>query len=519
MSDSRAPAKPGAYTWYVLGLLTCVNAINFIDRNIVFALFEPIKRELALTDTQLGWLGSAYIVVFSLTAVPLGILSDLKSRRAVMAAGVMLWSAFTGLSGLARQYWQLLTCRSMVGIGEAAYSPAAQSFLSDYFPPARRAFALGVFWSGLAVGGVAGIWLGGELEHLYGWRAAFLAVGLPGLVLATLTAVLRDPLRGEGRFSLGRAVWRFELTVWPVLRAGWPLWTFGGLGLLAALGVGRAGLGDGDLESAVFSAALVVGVAGTVARAVRHVLQMRQEAEAGAPASVTLTTVDEFLHAARFVLRTPTLIWAFLGGALISFAMNGLVGWSPTYLQRVLGLPPEVAGRTIGVWGLAAGVLGVLGFLRRGAAHHAPRAVAGGAKRPFNGPAATRQDEARGAHRARDQHDLARPGAHGALAVDDAVPADVVLPRGVVVMHVDQPVEAPDRRQVLERTLDDIEHPRPVDLGEPQRELHRRPVADEVVRADGQERQLVVRQRRRPGAVLRECPLVVLVADRLAQVP
>ena len=360
MSEPRRPANPGGYTWYVLGLLTCVNAINFIDRNIIFALFEPIKQELDLTDTQLGWLGSAYIVVFSLAAVPLGILSDLKSRRAVMAAGVMLWSGYTGLGGLARQYWQLLICRSMVGIGEAAYSPAAQSLLSDYFPPARRAFALGVFWSGLAVGGVAGIWLGGELEHLYGWRAAFLAVGLPGLVLATLTAVLRDPVRGEGRFSLGRAVLRFELTVWRVIRAVWPLWTFGGLGLLAAFGLERAGLGDAELESALFGAGLVVGVAGTVARAVRHVLRMRHEDKAGAPASVTLTTLEEFLQAARFVLRTPTLIWAFLGGALISFAMNGLVGWSPTYLQRVLGLPPEIAGRTIGVWGLGAGVLGVL---------------------------------------------------------------------------------------------------------------------------------------------------------------
>lgn len=360
MPDRRRPAAVGAYAWYVLGLLTCVNAINFIDRNIIFALFEPIKQELELTDTQLGWLGSAYIVVFSLTAVPLGILSDLKSRRAVMAAGVTLWSAFTGLGGLARQYWQLLVCRSMVGIGEAAYSPAAQSLLSDYFPPARRAFALGVFWSGLAVGGVAGIWLGGELQHLYGWRAAFLAVGLPGLILATLTAVLRDPVRGVGRLSLKHAVLRFELTVWRVVRAAWPLWTFGGLGLLGAYALDRGGVGDAELESALFGAGLVVGVAGTVARAVRQVLAMRHDAEAGAPPSMGLTTVDEFLEAARFVLRTPTLIWTFLGGALISFAMNGLVAWSPTYLQRVLDLPPQTAGRTIGLWGLAAGVLGVL---------------------------------------------------------------------------------------------------------------------------------------------------------------
>lgn len=376
------PPGPGAYTWYALALLTCVNTLNFIDRNVIFALFEPIKRELSLTDTQLGWLGSAYIVVFSLTAIPLGILSDLKSRRAVMAVGVMLWSAFTGLGGLARRYWQLLLCRSMVGIGEAAYSPAAQALLADYFPTGRRAFALGVFWIGVAIGGVLGIWLGGELEHLYGWRAAFLAVGLPGLTLATLTAVLRDPVRGVEALSLGTAVRKLELTVWYVAKAVWPLWVFGGLGLIASLAVGRAGIGGAEVQSAVFGTALGLGAVGTVVRAVRAVLARRHDAESNAPPSVTATTLEEFLEAGRFVLRTPTLIWTFLGGALISFAMNGLVGWSPTYLQRELGLAPQVAGRTIGLWGLAAGLLGVVFGGRLGdhlALHHPTGRVIAGA--------------------------------------------------------------------------------------------------------------------------------------------
>jgi len=389
VTDSRTPPRPGAYTWYVLGLLTCVNTLNFVDRNIIFALFEPIKRELSLTDTQLGWLGSAYIVVFSLAAIPLGILSDLKSRRAVMATGVMLWSAFTGLGGLARRYWQLLLCRSMVGIGEAAYSPAAQALLADYFPPARRSFALGVFWIGVAVGGVLGIWLGGELEHLYGWRAAFLAVGLPGLTLATLTAVLRDPARGVEALSLGRMVKRLELTAWRVVRATWSLWGFAALGLIAALAVGRAGLGGVDLQSAVFGTALGLGALVLVLRAVLAVLAHRHDAEGGPP-SVTASTLDEFLEAARFVLRTPTLIWAFVGGALISFAMNGLVGWSPTYLQRELGLAPQVAGRTIGLWGLAAGFLGVVFGGRLGdalaARHPTGRVIAGATGFLVGGP-------------------------------------------------------------------------------------------------------------------------------------
>lgn len=354
---SRPPSPAGRYRWYALGLLTVINTVNFIDRSVIFALFEPIKSELGLSDAQLGWLGSAYIIVLSLAALPLGILSDLKSRRMVIAAGVTLWSVFTGLSGLARRYWQLLLCRSMVGIGEAAYSPAAQALLADYFPSQGRALALGIFWGGVAVGGVAGIWLGGELEHLYGWRAAFLAVGLPGFVLAMLAMRLRDPARAPKPFSLGEVIKRFELTIWWVVRAFWPLWTMGLLGFAAAYALERTGRGGAEWEGAVFGTAVAVGVAGTVARWVRTIVAHRHDS---ARRPVALTTLDEFLDAARFVLRTPTLVWVFLGGALISFAMNGLVGWSPSYLQRAMGLTPQEAGRTIGLWGFGAAIFGVL---------------------------------------------------------------------------------------------------------------------------------------------------------------
>lgn len=356
---ARSPAISPAYRWYALGLLTCINTVNFIDRNVVFALFEPIKQELGLTDAQLGWLGSAYIIVLSLAAVPLGIVSDLKSRRLVIAAGVMLWGVFTGLSGLARRYWHLLLCRSMVGIGEAAYSPAAQSLLADYFPSQGRALALGIFWGGVAIGGVAGIWLGGELEHLYGWRAAFLAIGFPGLILAMLAMQLKDPARPPRPFSLGAAIRRFELTVWHLLRAVWPLWTMALLGLGAAYALERSGRGRAEWEGAVFGTAVALGAAATLARWVRRLIAYRHNHEAF-PRPAALTTLDEFLDAARFVLKTPTLVWLFLGGALISFAMNGLVGWSPSYLQRTLGLTPQLAGRTIGLWGLGAAVLGVV---------------------------------------------------------------------------------------------------------------------------------------------------------------
>ncbi|HXV85240.1 MAG TPA: MFS transporter [Gemmatimonadales bacterium] len=349
--------RPGAYAWYALGLLTAINAVNYIDRNVIFVLFEPIKQELGLTDTQLGWLGSAYIILFSAGAVPLGILADLRSRRNVIAAGVAVWSAFTALSGLARQYWQLLVCRSMVGIGEAAYSPAAQSLLADYFPSQGRALAFGVFWGGLAVGGVGGIWLGGELEHLYGWRTAFMAVSVPGLLLAMLTTQLRDPTRDERRLSVLDMIRRLELTVWHLVQGTWPLWAMGAAGLGLALVLDRLGYVTAEDEGAIVGTALGLGAAATVARMVRRLLASRGEHRRR---PMALTTLDEIIEAGRLVLRTPTLIWVFSGGALISFAMNGLVGWSPSYLQRELGLEPQMAGRLMGVWGLIAGSLGVV---------------------------------------------------------------------------------------------------------------------------------------------------------------
>jgi len=147
-----------------------INLLNYTDRNVVFALFEPLKRDLSLSDQQLGWIGSAYIIVLALASLPLGALADLKSRRGVIAWGVGLWSACTALGGLVQKFWQLFVCRALVGVGEAGYAPASQALIAEYYKGHRRAFALGIYSVGMAFGGVIGIWLGGELAHAYGWR-------------------------------------------------------------------------------------------------------------------------------------------------------------------------------------------------------------------------------------------------------------------------------------------------------------------------------------------------------------
>jgi len=117
---------------------------------------------------QLGWLGSAYVIVLSLAALPLGVIGDLRSRRAVIAFGVGLWSACTALGAAVHRFWQLLACRAMVGVGEAGYGPAAQALIAEFYQGRQRAFAIGIYSVGMAFGGVLGIWLGGVLAEHYG---------------------------------------------------------------------------------------------------------------------------------------------------------------------------------------------------------------------------------------------------------------------------------------------------------------------------------------------------------------
>src|SRR5437867_4787886 len=198
------------YAAYGLGLLTLVNLLNYLDRNVVYAVFEPIKRDLHLSDAQLGWIGSAYIVVLSLAALPLGVIGDLRSRRSVITWGVAIWSGATALGGVVNRFWELFACRALVGVGEAGYGPASQAIIAQYYKGRRRAFAIGIYSGGMALGGVLGIWIGGVIAERYGWRWAFIWMGFPGLVLALLASRLREVDRRPPRpiLEIVRQWWR-----------------------------------------------------------------------------------------------------------------------------------------------------------------------------------------------------------------------------------------------------------------------------------------------------------------------
>jgi MFS family permease len=181
----------------LLWLLFAVNLFNYIDRQILFAVFPAVKTDLALTDTQLGLLASAFMWVYLSVAPVFGLLADRRSRPRLMGLGVGIWSAATAISGMVRSYGQLLAGRALVGVGEASYGSVAPAMLSDAFEPAHRGRALAMFSMAIPVGSALGYLLGGLFERAFGWRTAFFIVGIPGMWLAWTVGRLSDVARGS----------------------------------------------------------------------------------------------------------------------------------------------------------------------------------------------------------------------------------------------------------------------------------------------------------------------------------
>jgi MFS transporter, Spinster family, sphingosine-1-phosphate transporter len=182
--------------YWLLAALTTVNLLNFIDRQVLFAIFPAVKADLGLRDAELGLAASAFIVVYMIVTPIAGYLGDRFDRPRLIATGVALWSAATLGSGAARGFSMLLASRALVGIGEACYSPLSSAIIGDSFPPARRGSSLAIFNVAVPVGSAFGYLLGGLIAGYFGWRAAFYVVGAPGLALAALIACFRDPERG-----------------------------------------------------------------------------------------------------------------------------------------------------------------------------------------------------------------------------------------------------------------------------------------------------------------------------------
>ena len=184
--------RPG-WTLFVLFLL---NALNFFDRNILGAVVEPLRHEWSLRDAQIGWIGTAFTLLYAVVGLPLGRLADHARRTRLLGGGALLWSAMTAISGLTTSFAGLFAARLGVGVGEAVCAPAATSLIGDLFPSARRGRATAIFMLGLPVGLGLSYAVGGAVAQAWGWRAAFFVAGLPGLVVGALCLALPEPARG-----------------------------------------------------------------------------------------------------------------------------------------------------------------------------------------------------------------------------------------------------------------------------------------------------------------------------------
>ena len=210
-SNAIAPARPEISSltqrWYVLIVMCAVYAINIAARYVVTTVFEPIRLELHLTDTGAAFLTGIPLALFYVTCgIPIAWLADRSNRRNIVAGSLILWSGFTVLCGVALNYWQFLVSRIGAGVGEAGATPPSTSIVSDCFPAERRPMALSVFALGAPIGSWLATDVAGAVAQSYGWRGAFLALGIPGIVLGVLVFLtIREPTRGRLDASVSTA--------------------------------------------------------------------------------------------------------------------------------------------------------------------------------------------------------------------------------------------------------------------------------------------------------------------------
>jgi len=205
--------------WYVLGALTVICTFNMIDRYLLAGLIAPIKHEFGVSDTYIGFLlGPSFAILYTTVAIPIARLADRSSRVRIISIGCAVWSLFTVLSGFANDSVTFAILRLGVGLGEAAFVAPAYSLLSDYFPPRRRALAFAIMGTGYFIGQFAGLTAGAAIAGTYGWRHAFIAMGLPGILLAAAFFVTaREPARPRSDHATSAG----QMSLWVALRQLW----------------------------------------------------------------------------------------------------------------------------------------------------------------------------------------------------------------------------------------------------------------------------------------------------------
>ncbi len=363
-SEAALP-EASKYSWYVLLVLVIVYILNFIDRQILSILAVDIKADLGLTDADMGFLGgAAFAVFYALFGIPLGRLADNWSRVKLLSIGLALWSIMTALSGFARNQAELTLARMGVGVGEATASPTAYSLISDYFPKRQRATALAIYSSGLYIGGGVSLLIGSNIKEawnlaypgggplgLVGWQAAFLAVGIPGVLIGLWVASLREPKRGamDGLETPAHpAPFRAFISDLSMIV---PPFT-----LLGAWQRGPAAL------------AINVATGSAIAAFAYWMIQLTgnfpQWSAVGfgyyAVFSWASTLRAKDPATFRLIWGTPAFLCTTIGYGLVALAAYALAFWSAPYAETVLGLPKQELAGILGGSGALSGFLGVI---------------------------------------------------------------------------------------------------------------------------------------------------------------
>ena len=351
------PAVGGRYAGYVTAVLVVVYIFNFIDRQIVAILAEEIKADIGISDAQIGFLyGTAFAVFYALFGIPLGKLADTWTRKNLIAIGLGFWSLMTALSGTARSFAALATYRVGVGIGEASATPAAFSMLSDYFPPRLRATVLGIYSSGIYIGAGIGIFLGGWIVDgwnsaypdpglapfgLRGWQAAYLAVGLPGLLLAVWVYTLREPRRGQSEGIVTAAhPHPFRATARELMAVLPPFTLLSLVREKASWNVLRR-----NLAGAALIALAAWGLIELTADPEQWIaLGLGAYAAFSWVQSLGLRDPPTF----AMMFRSPAFLLAAVGFASMSLVAYAFGAWAPPYFIRMYGISATEAGLVLG---------------------------------------------------------------------------------------------------------------------------------------------------------------------------
>lgn len=356
-----SPALSG-YQFRVLAVLALINFVNFADRQVVPPLVPLLRKEFGVNSAELGLLQVVLLAVLAVASIPFGLLADRWSRTRIIASGVIFWSLATFLSGMAGSFLLLLIARSLVGVGEAAYAPAAQSMISGAFSMAGRARAQAVFAAGMVLGGTAGQAIGGIVGQMVGWRPTFYFVGIPGLLLALSMLGMKEPPRGprSEMIPFGRLL---AVPAFVALIASGILITFASVAFITwgtdfvvrykDFSLREAGISLGPTLLVSSLAGVLVG--GTIADFLQKRLVFGR-----------LLTVS-----LGFLLAAPFILWAITteekSAVVIAFFTAGFfMSWYHGPITAVIHdmMPPRAHASSIGVYMFATQLLGgILGPL------------------------------------------------------------------------------------------------------------------------------------------------------------